>query len=67
MGTARWEVRLLPGPAFSDSDKRKLLDNIHTMVDSGVSVEVVLKADLPNTAAGKFRWVVNETSARATG
>ncbi|MGK5031746.1 phenylacetate--CoA ligase family protein [Janthinobacterium sp. DSP2-3-3] len=65
VGTARWEVRLLPGPAFSDSDKLKLLDNIHTMVDSGVSVNVVLKADLPNTAAGKFRWVVNETSAHA--
>ncbi|PHV17193.1 hypothetical protein GQ37_020885 [Janthinobacterium sp. BJB1] len=65
VGAARWEVRLLPGPAFSDSDKLKLLDNIHTMVDSGVSVEVVLKAALPNTAAGKFRWVVNETNTQA--
>ncbi|MGK5079752.1 phenylacetate--CoA ligase family protein [Janthinobacterium sp. HLX7-2] len=63
VGAARWEVRLLPAPAFCDADKRKLLENIHTMVDAGVNVDVVLKDALPNTAAGKFRWVVNETQA----
>jgi phenylacetate-CoA ligase len=30
-------------------------------------VDVVLKTALPNTAAGKFRWVVNETVTRANG
>ena len=30
------------------------------MVDATVQVKVVLRDDLPNTAAGKFRWVVNE-------
>lgn len=30
------------------------------MVDPHVLVKVVLRDDLPNTAAGKFRWVVNE-------
>jgi phenylacetate-CoA ligase len=30
------------------------------LVDPVVAVRVVLKDDLPDTAAGKFRWVVNE-------
>lgn len=67
IGAAHWEVRLLPGAAFADADKFKLIENIRTMVDAGVKVDVVLKDALPNTAAGKFRWVVNETQARASG
>ena len=66
-GPARWEVRLVPGPAFTSADQARLLDNIHCMVDPGVSVDIVLKDALPNTAAGKFRWVVNEMHAPATG
>ncbi len=56
----RWEIRLVPAPAFGPDDRHKLVDNIHKLVDPGVNVEVVLRDEIPSTAAGKFRWVVNE-------
>ena len=56
----RWEIRLVPAPAFGADDRHKLVDNIHKLVDPGVNVDVVLKDEIPSTAAGKFRWVVNE-------
>jgi phenylacetate-CoA ligase len=56
----RWEIRLVPAPEFGADDRRKLVDNIHKLVDPGVNVEVVLRDEIPSTAAGKFRWVVNE-------
>ena len=58
----RWEIRLVPAPAFSDADRLRLVDNVHHLVDASVHIDVVLKQQLPNTAAGKFRWVVNEMS-----
>lgn len=60
IGDAHWQIRLVPMPGFTQQDEQKLIDNIHQLVDAGVKVEVVIKEDLPNTAAGKFRWVVNE-------
>jgi phenylacetate-CoA ligase len=65
VAAAHWEVRLVPGPAFSIVDRKKLIANIRTLVDANVHLDVILKDDLPNTAAGKFRWVVNECSAPA--
>ena len=58
---AHWQIRLVPMAGFSKQDEEKLVHNIHQLVDPGVKVEVLLKDDLPNTAAGKFRWVVNES------
>src|SRR5258708_40027217 len=57
-----WEIRLVPAPAFGADDQHKLVDNIHTLVDPGVNVDVVLRDEIPCTASGKFRWVVNEWS-----
>ncbi len=58
----RWEIRLVPAPAFGADDQHKLVDNIHNLVDPGVNVDVVLRDEIPCTASGKFRWVVNEWS-----
>ena len=60
VGRASWEVRVVPLPGFTPSHQQYLIDIIHRMVDPHVQVKVVLRDDLPNTAAGKFRWVVNE-------
>jgi phenylacetate-CoA ligase len=60
VGPARWEVRVVPLPGFTATDPQKLVDNIHQLVDPHVAVTVVLRDDIPSTAAGKFRWVVNE-------
>lgn len=59
----KWQVRVVPDTAFSANDSRKLVENLHALVDPGVDVEVILRDDIPNTAAGKFRWVVNESKA----
>ena len=61
VGPAHWQVRLVPDAGFTAADSQKLVDNIHHLVDPRVKVEIVIKDELPNTAAGKFRWVVNET------
>jgi phenylacetate-CoA ligase len=64
VGPASWEIRLVPFPEFSEGDARRLVDNIHALVDAHVDVRVVLKDGLADTAAGKFRWVVNENPLR---
>ena len=56
----RWEIRLVPAPEFGPDDRHRLIDNIHKLVDPGVNLDVVLREEIPPTAAGKFRWVVNE-------
>ena len=60
VGPGLWELRLVPDRRFSQADQDKLLHNIRHLVDPTVQVRVVLREELPNTAAGKFRWVVNE-------
>lgn len=58
----RWEIRVVPTAAFGAEDRKKLIDNVHDLVDPGVQVEVVLRNEIPSSASGKFRWVVNEWS-----
>ncbi len=60
VGPGHWELRLVPNVRFSQADQDKLLRNIQRLVDPTVRVTVAIKESLPNTAAGKFRWVVNE-------
>lgn len=57
----RWEIRIVPGKAYSEADGRLLLHNIHALVDAQVEANLVVVHELGRTAAGKFRWVVNET------
>jgi len=60
VGAGHWELRLVPDAGFSQADRDKLLHNIHHLVDPTVRVTVVIRDALPDTASGKFRWVVNE-------
>lgn len=60
VGEGRWEVRVVPGPGFSAADHTTLVNNIHALVDPNLSVTVVECMDIPRTASGKYRWVVNE-------
>lgn len=64
VGPASWEVRVVPLPGFRTADQQVLVDNIHQLVDPHVAVKVVMRDQLANTAAGKFRWVVNEYNAK---
>ena len=60
VGPEHWEMRLVPTPAFGVDDQQKLIDNVRKLVDPGVNVNVVLREEIPCTASGHFRWVVNE-------
>lgn len=55
-----WEVRVVPGKDYSEEISKKLVENVKTMVDPTVEVTVRLIDEIPKTASGKFRWVVNE-------
>jgi len=63
VGPGHWELRIVPEKNFNAADRDKLLHNIHHLVDATVRVTIVMKDDLPNTSAGKFRWVINEWRA----
>jgi phenylacetate-CoA ligase len=52
VGPASWEVRVVPLPGFTSAHAQYLIDIIHRMVDPHVEVKIVLRDDLPNTAAG---------------
>ena len=60
VGPARWEVRVVPGPSYTDHDGEHVVGNLHALVDPGLSVTVVLRESIERTVAGKYRWVVNE-------
>lgn len=56
----RWQIRIVPAPAFSKVQELALIENIRQLVDKDIMVEIVLTSDIPNTSSVKFRWVVNE-------
>jgi phenylacetate-CoA ligase len=60
VGPAHWELRIVPDTNYSQADEELLIRNIRTMVDPTVRLTIVLRDELPDTAAGKFRWIVNE-------
>jgi phenylacetate-CoA ligase len=60
VGPAHWELRIVPDVHYSKADEEQLVRNIRTMVDPTVRLTIVLCDALPDTAAGKFRWIVNE-------
>lgn len=57
---SRWEVRVVPTEGFSDLDRQQLIKRFLTLVDPGLTIDVVLRKDIPRTEAGKYQWVVNE-------
>lgn len=59
-GPQAWEVRVVPGPGYADEDGARIIQNIHSSVDRGLTVTLVLRETIQRTNAGKYRWVVNE-------
>lgn len=57
---SKWEIRVVPDNKYSEEESNKLVENIKTMVDSSVRVSVKIVPEIDRTAAGKYRWVVNE-------
>lgn len=61
----RWEIRVVPMQGYSAVERLALVKNVREMVDPGIDVTVVECKDIPRTAAGKYRWVVNECGTPA--
>jgi phenylacetate-CoA ligase len=55
-----WEIRVVPMAGFGEEQKRQLIDNIHKYVDPAVRLRIAEVSDIPRTAAGKYKWIVNE-------
>lgn len=54
----RFEIKVVPTASFSDTDRRRLLDNFRQHAGD-VNVTIVTVEQIPRTANGKFRAVVN--------
>lgn len=59
-GPGIWEVRIVPGCGYANEDGERVLRNIHTSVDSGLNLSLVLQKSIERTNAGKYKWVINE-------
>lgn len=64
VGAGEWEVRVIPMPSYGDEQKRRLIDNVHHLVDPHIRLRVVEVEEIPRTPAGKYQWVVNEWARR---
>jgi phenylacetate-CoA ligase len=58
-----WEVRIVPATGYSEADAQQVVRNIGSMVDARITVRTRTVSEIPRTAAGKYRWIVNETGS----
>jgi phenylacetate-CoA ligase len=65
VGHGRWQVRVVPMEDFSETERRKLIQNIKQLVDPNLVIEVVVLNEIPRTKAGKYKWVVNESQTNS--
>jgi phenylacetate-CoA ligase len=64
-----WEIRVVPGTAFNEAERNRLIENVRKLVDPGLRVIVREVDEIARTAAHKYRWIVNESrqEAKRTG
>ena len=60
VGSNLLEIRVVPFPGFTDSDRDLLISNLHRFVDPRIEAVVAVVLDIPRTASGKYRSIVNE-------
>jgi len=60
----KWVVRVVPAANYADHDGNKVIQNLRELVSDKVNAEIVLVEDIAKTSAGKYRWVLNETTSR---
>jgi phenylacetate-CoA ligase len=60
----KWVVRIVPAADYGEQDGNKVIQNLRELVSDKVNAEIVLVEDIAKTSAGKYRWVLNETTSR---
>lgn len=51
-------VKLVPGAAFGDDQRQRLLDGLGERVGAGMRIDTLIVDDIPSESSGKFRWVI---------
>jgi phenylacetate-CoA ligase len=64
VGASEWEVRVIPMPAYGEEQKRRLIANVHHLVDPHIRLRVIEVEEIRRTASGKYQWVINEWARR---
>jgi phenylacetate-CoA ligase len=56
------EIRVVPGPGYSEADTRHLLREFRQRLGEGVHVRVTQVPELERSRSGKFKWVISRVS-----
>ncbi|HSC80573.1 MAG TPA: hypothetical protein VLC08_09475, partial [Chitinolyticbacter sp.] len=56
----RWQVRVVRYPQYDQGVEDAIRGNFLKHIDDSAKVDFVYVDEIPRTAAGKFRWLVNE-------
>jgi len=54
------EIRVVPGPGYSDADTQHLLREFKQRLGEGVRVRVTQVSELERSRSGKFKWVISK-------
>lgn len=61
------EIRIVRRPNYSDDDEHRLLSEFRYRVGPSIDVQVCYVPEIPRTASGKYRWVINRMTRARTG
>lgn len=56
------EIRVVPGPGYSDADTQHLLREFRERLGDGVRVRVTQVPELERSRSGKFKWVISKVA-----
>jgi phenylacetate-CoA ligase len=59
-------VRIVPGPGYRDADGTAIVEELHARLGREMSVAIEPVASIERSASGKFRAVINRSTARST-
>jgi phenylacetate-CoA ligase len=52
-----WEIRVVPGAGFDESQRERLIENVRQLVDPGLGITVREVDEIERTSADKYRWI----------
>ncbi|MBU2892243.1 hypothetical protein KO495_02770 [Colwellia sp. D2M02] len=64
ISSQKWVIRLVPTKNYRSSDGSQILKNLKMFVSHNINAEIQLVNEIPRTVAGKYRWVINETTTK---
>jgi phenylacetate-CoA ligase len=56
----RWVIRIVPGPAYSQDDGKRVLEKLAAEVSPRVAASIELADEIPALPSGKYKWVSQE-------